>query len=68
MQTIWEFLQDEWEVEEIVDSRWHYGRLQYRAAWIGYGPDPQWYPADNFENATELVDEFHTRYPEKLSL
>ena len=27
----------EWEVEEILDSRWHQRRFQYLIKWKGYG-------------------------------
>jgi hypothetical protein len=36
-----------------------------RARWRGYPPDNIWYPADNFENAPELIREFHEKYPDK---
>jgi len=29
----------EYEVEQIIDSRPHYGKLQYRAKWTGYPPN-----------------------------
>lgn len=58
----------EWEVEQILDSRRHYGRLQYKAKWVGYDMiDRQWYDAEFFENAQELVQAFHIRYPDKPS-
>ena len=57
----------EYELEEIVDSRLYYGKLQYRAKWTGYSPehDKVWYPASNFENAVNAKQRFHERYPEK---
>ena len=44
---------DEYELDEIIDSRLHYNKLQYRAKWTGYPPehDKVWYPASNFEHA-----------------
>jgi len=27
----------EWEVEEILDSHWHWRRFQYLIKWKGYG-------------------------------
>ena len=38
--------EDEHELDEIIDSRFHYNKLQYRAKWKGYGPeeDKVWYP------------------------
>ena len=40
--------EQEWEVKEILDSRWHYGRLQYKARWAGYKADETWYNTDVF--------------------
>jgi hypothetical protein len=57
--------QDEYEVEEILDSRAHYGRLQYKAKWKGYPPSRQWWNADGFDNAKDLVQAFHNKYPKK---
>ena len=57
--------EEEWEVEKILDSRIHYGRLQYKAQWKGYPPSRQWWNADGFQNAKTLTEEFHTTYPEK---
>jgi len=36
----------EYELEQIIDSRLHYGKLQYRAKWTGYPPEHNkvWYP------------------------
>jgi len=57
----------EYELEEIIDARLYYGKLQYRAKWTGYSPeqDKVWYPASNFENAVNAKQRFHERYPEK---
>src|SRR5690606_1688663 len=55
----------EYEVEEIVDSEIIKGKLNYRAKWRGHDPDPTWYPADNFNNSQDLVQDFHRRYPKK---
>lgn len=57
--------ENEWNVEEILDSRYYYGRLQYKAQWTDHAPDSTWYNADGFENAKELVDAYHARYPNK---
>lgn len=55
----------EWVVRSILDSRLHYGRLQYRAAWEGHDPDSTWYNAAGFMNAPIKVKEFHEAYPAK---
>jgi len=60
----------EYELEQIIDSRRHYGKLQYRAKWTGYPPehDKVWYPYDDFENARIAKQQFHRKYPKKPSL
>jgi hypothetical protein len=61
---------EEWEVEDIVDSRWDRRgrggrpRLKYTVKWAGYA-DPTEVPADYVENAAEVVANFHRRYPDK---
>jgi len=60
----------EYELEEILDSRLHYNKLQYRAKWTGYSPehDKTWYPAKNFENGDLAKRNFYSRYPSKPNL
>jgi len=59
--------EDEYELDEIIDSRHHYNKLQFRAKWKGYSPehDKVWYPAEIFNNAEHTVQRFHRRYPRK---
>jgi hypothetical protein len=58
--------EEEWEVEEIVDSRYHRNRLQYRVRWTGFpDPDRTWYPSENFTNSPDAIRRFHTTYPRK---
>ena len=59
--------EDEYELAEIIDSRLHYNKLQYRAKWKGYSPehDKVWYPAENFNNASLAVERYHRKYPGK---
>jgi len=59
-----------YELEQIIDSRLHYGKLQYQAKWTGYPPehDKVWYPYEDFENASIAKQQFHPKYPRKPSL
>ena len=58
--------EEEWEVEQILDSRFYYGRVQYRVKWRGHNtPDLIWHAADNFENAPDSVKAYHEKYPAK---
>jgi len=60
----------EYKLGEIINSRLHYNKLQYRAKWTGYSPehDKTWYPADNFENADLAKRNIHSRYSDKPHL
>lgn len=47
---------EQWEVDKIVASRLHRGKLQYQADWEGWDPDPEWYFAGSFR---EYLKKFH---------
>ena len=55
--------EEEWEVEEILNSRRMRGRLQYLVKWRGF-TDPTWEPEENLVKV-EAVDIYHGRYPER---
>ena len=58
--------EEEWEVEEIKDSHYSRGQLQYLVHWKGFDvSEDTWEPAKHLTHATELVTEFHSRYPAK---
>jgi hypothetical protein len=56
----------EWEVERVLASRLT-GRnkiLEYQVSWQGCDPDDVWYPAENFKNASVVIETFHRDYPD----
>ncbi len=59
--------EDEWEIDDILNS-WRYRRrLQYQVKWKSYDNDLNWYNADDdeFMNAQEMIDDFHIKYSRK---
>ena len=56
--------EQEWEVDQVMDSRRRYGRLEYLVKYVGYS-EPSWQPASDLDHAPDLVSNFHTRYPRK---
>ncbi len=59
--------EDEWEINDILNS-WRYRRwLQYRVKWKSYDNDLNWYNADDdkFMNTQEMIDDFHIKYSTK---
>jgi len=52
----------EWEVEEILDSRWHQRRFQYLIKWKGYGCKHNSWESASEVSAPELTAEFHRKH------
>ena len=60
--------QVEYEVEDILDSKILRKRLFYLIKWKGYPiSDNSWEPAYHLLNSKELIQEFHSQYPDKPS-
>jgi hypothetical protein len=58
--------QEEFEVQEVLDSKKIRGKLMYLVFWRGYPPsEATWEPARNLVHAQDLVNGFHQRYPNK---
>lgn len=58
---------DEYEVQEILDSRRRRGVLEYLIHWKGYGPEERsWEPLGNVHAAAK-VRAFHRAHPERPS-
>jgi len=56
--------EEEYIVEEILDSRMFRRKLQYLVKWEGYGiENNSWEYWDNLGNAAEVVADFHARHP-----
>ena len=55
--------EDEWQVQEILDSKFIRNRLRYLVKWESYDKTT-WEPAESI-NELHAVDEFHERYPLK---
>jgi len=57
--------EEEWEVEEILDSRFKNKQLQYLVKWTGTDTsENSWEPDRNLKNAPEAIKEFHKKHPE----
>jgi hypothetical protein len=53
----------EWELEEVLACKLERGKLKYRARWVGWEEDPEWYPASDLKYAPHLLRAFHLRNP-----
>ena len=58
--------EEEFEVEEILNSQTRRGKLQYLIKWLGYpDTDNEWVPEEQAAGSADLVELFHQLYPEK---
>jgi len=58
--------QEEFEVQEVLDSKKIRGKLLYLVFWRGYPPsEATWEPVGNLVHAQDLINRFHQRYPNK---
>ncbi len=59
--------ENEWKIDDILNSWWYWKWLQYRVKWKSYDNDLNWYNADDdeFMNAQKMIDDFHIKYSRK---
>ena len=56
----------EFEVKNILDSRYFYRKLRYLVDWVGYDQsDLSWEPVENLSNASLAIKNFHEKIPAK---
>ena len=51
-----------WEVEEILDSHWHWRRFQYLIKWKEYGHEHNSWESASKVSIPELTIEFHRKH------
>jgi hypothetical protein len=58
--------EEEYEIENILNNRYHYEKLQYKIAWIDHSSSKAWYSAENFQNhSKKILNDYHQRYSAK---
>ncbi|MBW0493416.1 hypothetical protein O181_033131 [Austropuccinia psidii MF-1] len=60
--------EEKWEVSQILYSRINRGKLWYLVELKGFFKDPErstWEPTENLHNLPELLNDFHSMYPDK---
>jgi hypothetical protein len=61
--------EEKFDVKNIIDSRLTERsiskELQYKIKWVKHSSNRKWYSIENFENAKEIVANYHQRYLDK---
>ncbi|MBW0497930.1 hypothetical protein O181_037645 [Austropuccinia psidii MF-1] len=60
--------EEEWEVSQILDSKFKRRKLWYLVEWKGFSQEPErsiWETAKNLNNFPELVKDLHSLYSDK---
>ena len=58
--------EQEFEAEEVLDSKISRNRLFYLVKWKGYPiSENSWEPTEHLKNAPQLIKLFHSKYPTK---
>jgi len=55
--------EEEWEVEEILDSCWHQRRFQFLVKWKGFSREHNSWEAASDVKAPDLVVEYYRKHP-----
>jgi len=55
--------EEEWEVEEILDSRWHRRRFQFLVKWKGFSREHNSWEVASDVKAPDLVAEYYWKHP-----
>jgi len=53
----------EWEVEEVLDSRWHWRRFQFLIKWKGFSREHNSWEVASDVKAPNLVAEYYQKHP-----
>ena len=56
----------EWEVEEILNSRWHRRRFQFLVKWKGFSREHNSWEVASDVKALDLVAEYYRKHPAAL--
>jgi ribosomal protein S17E len=56
-----------YEIDDILNNRYHYEKLQYKVVWTNHSSNKAWYLKQNFqEHLKEILNDYHRRYSNKF--
>ena len=58
--------EEEYEIDEILDSRRFNRTVKYLVSWKGYGPEENtWEPVQHLKNCPDKLADYHDKFPTK---
>jgi hypothetical protein len=58
--------EEKFEINDILNSKYHYEKLQYKIAWTDHSSNRAWYSAKNFQDhSKEILNDYHQKYSNK---
>jgi hypothetical protein len=58
--------EEEYEINDILNSRYHYDKLQYKIVWTSHSLNRAWYSTKNFQDhSKEILIDYHQKYSNK---
>jgi len=55
--------EEEWKVEEILNSHWHWRRFQFLVKWKGFGREHNSWEVASDVKAPDLIAEYYWKHP-----
>jgi uncharacterized ubiquitin-like protein YukD len=56
-----------YEINDILNNRYHYDKLQYKVVWIDHLLNRTWYSKENFQkHSKEILNDYHQKYSFKF--
>ena len=58
---------EHWEINDILNFRRYWDRIQYKVKWTNLNKDDEWYYVDKekFNDSEKVLNEFHKLYSNK---
>ncbi len=57
---------EKYEIDDVLNNRYYYEKLQYKIVWIDHSLNKVWYSTKNFQNhSKKVLNDYHQRYLNK---
>jgi hypothetical protein len=56
---------EKYEINDILNNRYHYDKFQYKVVWTDHFSNRVWYSTKNFDHSKKILVDYHERYSNK---